>query len=115
MGGSAVSKLSEQKLAPVTVDIVRSRENGESFTQTYTVPYDIRMNVLSMLHTIYENQDPTLAFRVPQCSRGICDNCQMRLNGKKIKACSVLVEPGQHLQLSPSNSRVVRDLVTEQD
>jgi len=101
--------------APVRVEVVRSNDQGEPYTQTYEVPYETRMNVLSMLHYIYENQDPSLAFRVCQCSRGICDSCQMKLDDKKIKACSVLVKPGQQLKLSPSNSRVVRDLVTVQD
>jgi succinate dehydrogenase/fumarate reductase-like Fe-S protein len=101
--------------APVTVEISRNNEQGETYTQTFVIPYETRMNVLSMLHTIYENQDPTLAFRVTQCSRGICDSCMMRLDGKKIKACSVLVKPGQHLRLTPANDRVVRDLVTAQD
>lgn len=104
-----------EALQPVRVEILRTNDKGEQYTQTYEVPYETRMNVLSMLHYIYEHQDPTLAFRVCQCSRGICDNCQMKLDNKKIKACSVLVKPGQALKLAPSNSRVVRDLVTIQD
>lgn len=101
--------------APMRVEILRTDDKGGQYSQAYEVPYEGRMNVLSMLHYIYEHQDPTLAFRVCQCSRGICDNCQMKLDGKKIKACSVLVKSGQELKLAPSNSRVVRDLVTVQD
>lgn len=100
--------------APVTVEILRTSDAGEPYTQTFVVPYEDRMNILCLLHSIYENQDPTLAFRVPQCTRGICDNCQMKMNGKKVKACSVLLHPGQQLSLGPSNNRVVRDLVTIQ-
>ncbi len=98
----------------VTLEIHR-RCGDRRWVERYAVPYDSRMNLLSALHRIYTEMDPTLCFRVEQCTRGICDVCQVRVNGKKVKACSTPVYPGQHLVVEPANNRVVRDLVTEQD
>ena len=110
----ATTATSNQDVPYVTVEIHRG--NGtRRWVQTYRVPYLQRMNVLSLLHYIYEELDHSLAFRTVQCTRGICNVCQMRLNGKRIKACATPVLPGHYLVLEPSNQRVIRDLVTEQD
>lgn len=105
--------MSGAKETDVVVEVYRGEPGAPERFDTFRVPYETRMNILAMLHLIYERQDPTLAFRTTQCSRGICDVCQMRVNGRKVKACSTLVKPGQRFRLEPANKRkLIRDLVT---
>lgn len=98
----------------VIVQVWRShRETGHELGfQTYQVPYLRRMSVLTMLNYIYEHLDPTLAYRNYTCGRGLCNSCRVKLNGKTIKGCNILVRAGDRLVLRPFNDRVIRDLAT---
>lgn len=80
--------------------------------ETFEVPYEKRMSILTLLQYIYREMDPSLAFRNYTCGRGICNSCRVNLNGKTIKACNTLLRPGDHLVLRPYNARVLRDLAT---
>ncbi|MCZ7554344.1 MAG: hypothetical protein B6D39_08065 [Anaerolineae bacterium UTCFX2] len=110
---------SEQVLGePVTAEIFRfdPEVDAEPRMQTYVVPYRYRMSILTLLREIYETQDPTLAFRNQQCGRGICGTCHVRVsvNGKLTKGCSVPLEPGSKITLTPaSRAKVIRDLVVD--
>ena len=96
----------------VTVRVRRYSPSAGFDWSTYTVPYEQRMSVLTVLRWIYENLDPTLTIRQDQCGRGICTVCNVRLGGKLQKACTVPVNPGDELVVEPQNPRkVLRDLV----
>ena len=74
------------------------------------VPYEDR-SVLEGLHSIYEQQDPSLAFR-HVCTKGFCGSCQMVVNGVPVLACQspALVE----MTIEPHPKfPVVRDLVVD--
>ncbi len=49
--------------------------------QTYIVPAAGPVSVLTLLRTIQERIDPTLAFRNQQCNAGICNVCRQWQNG----------------------------------
>ena len=71
------------------------------------------MTVQTLLRYIYENLDPTLAFRDYRCGSGLCNTCLVRVNGKTKRSCETLVPQGEELQIEPASGRVIRDLVTE--
>lgn len=84
----------------------------ESHVETFEVPYEKRHSVLTLLHYIYENYDPTLGYRPYTCGRGLCNSCQVSVNGKVRKGCAMPIEAGQEISLGPCNTDVIRDLAT---
>ncbi len=101
-------------MTTIIVDIYRYDPtiDMEPRIQQYEVPYQHRMNVLSVLRYIYQEIDPTFVFRNYECTRGICNTCRINLNGRLVKACSVPVRPGDHLVIRPyQEKQVIRDLV----
>lgn len=79
--------------------------------QVYQVPYQPGMSVLSLLRYVYEELDPTLAFRNYRCGRAICASCQVKLNGKVVKACRTTIEGQSAVTIEPLDERrVIRDL-----
>ncbi len=103
---------------PVIADVFRfdPSQDREPRLQRYVVPYRHRMNVFSLLWEIYENQDPSLAFRFQHCGIGICGTCSLRLDdgARIIRGCQTPVRPGDHLVIRPYNEKkVIRDLVID--
>jgi len=86
-----------------------------SRVDTFTVPYSPGMTFQTMLRYIYENTDPTLAFRDYRCGRGVCNTCSIKVNGKVIRSCQTPVRAGKQVLLEPANNRIIRDLVVELD
>ena len=80
--------------------------------QYYYVPIEGEMSVLNVLDYIYEQLDPSLAYRrYVACKRGVCTECAVRVNGKNELACRKSVDGD--LTIEPvSKERVSRDLVT---
>ena len=81
----------------------------------FKVPHSLGMTVQILLRYIYENLDPTLAFRDFRCGQGICNTCQIKVNGKVIRSCETPVQSGQEVLLEPANDRVIKDLVVQPD
>ncbi|NPV74874.1 MAG: ferredoxin [Anaerolineae bacterium] len=103
---------------PITAEIFRFNPavDEKPTMRTYVVPYRRRMSVFTLLREIYENMDPTLAFRNQQCGRGICGTCRFRIGvqGQSVKGCAVPLEPGAHVIIKPHDEKkVIRDLVVE--
>jgi fumarate reductase (CoM/CoB) subunit B len=79
----------------------------------YKVPYSEGMTVLDALDYVYENLDPTLAYR-KSCRQGSCGSCAVLVNAKPCAACRTLVKEGKDLTVSPLlHFDVVKDLVTD--
>jgi len=77
----------------------------------YEVPGHERTTVLETLMHIYENQDPTLAFRFG-CRFDKCGLCAVEVNGKPRMACYTDVKEG--MKIGPlTGTPVVRDLVID--
>jgi succinate dehydrogenase/fumarate reductase iron-sulfur protein len=77
----------------------------------YTVPSGERTTVLEALAYIYENIDPTLAFRFG-CRFDSCGLCAVELNGQPRMACFARLEDG--MKIAPlARMPVLRDLVID--
>jgi succinate dehydrogenase/fumarate reductase-like Fe-S protein len=96
----------------VTLKIHRFTPHQGHFWTTYRVPYTESLSVLTALRTIYEQIDPSLVIRQEQCLRGNCTVCEVRIDGKIKKACSVPLTDQDTVVIEPKNpARVIRDLV----
>ena len=83
----------------------------ESVWVDYEVPAGERTTVLEALMHIYENRDPTLAFRFG-CRFDKCGLCAVEVNGKPRMACYTEVTGG--MKIGPlAGMPVVRDLVID--
>jgi succinate dehydrogenase/fumarate reductase iron-sulfur protein len=77
----------------------------------YAVPSGERTTVLEALAYVYENIDPTLAFR-SGCRFDSCGLCAVELNGRPRMACSSGLEDG--MKVAPlARMPVLRDLVID--
>lgn len=95
------------------VEILRSEG-----LQTYEVPViSETMTVMDILDYIYNNLDHTLAyFKHSTCNQAICGRCLVRLDGKPVLACGVIVDSKAELiNISPSSNNVIKDLVTSRE
>jgi len=87
-------------------------ENGsEPKWVDYTVPADDRTTVLEALMYIYENIDPTLAFRFG-CRFTVCGLCAVEVDGRPRMGCHAELKKG--MKIAPlAGMPVVRDLVID--
>jgi succinate dehydrogenase/fumarate reductase iron-sulfur protein len=77
----------------------------------YTVPRDEHTTVAEALAYVYENLDPTLAFR-SGCRFGACGLCAVELNGQPRMACFARIKDG--MKIAPlAGMPVLRDLVID--
>lgn len=80
--------------------------------ESYEVPAEQRHSVLTLLQYIYENYDRTLAYRPYFCGRGLCNSCQVSIDGRVGKGCATPVPAGSQVEVGPANGELVRDLTT---
>lgn len=100
----------------VKVNIKRyDPENRRIYTSSYDVPRGSKLRVLDFLDYIFENIDPSLAYRRHLCKAKMCNACLMMVNGKPRFACWEIVPDGQHeISLSPLKGKtVLKDLVVD--
>lgn len=89
-------------------------DRGE-FTSQYTIDYTTGMTVLNVLETIYEQHDPSIAYRF-SCRTGLCTTCMMMINGKPDLSCQKNAKPGPdgYITLAPlPKGKTIRDLVKQ--
>lgn len=106
----------------VTLKIMRfDPDNGTSWYQTYKLQAGPIMRFVDLLRVINDEHDSTLAWN-SSCEHGQCGTCSMKINGKPMLACDLLVENGvkyfqtttftlEPLEVAP----VIRDLVIDSD
>lgn len=92
-----------------------SPDKHERTVDSFEIPFSSGLTVQVLLRYIYENLDPTLAFRDYRCGRGICNTCRVKVNGRVIRSCETLVELEKDLFLEPAGSQVIKDLVVQYD
>jgi len=100
----------------ITLNVFRfdPKDDESGRYEKYEIRTDNSMSVLAALRYIYENIDPMVAFRNYECYLGICSSCLMRVNGKNVRACSTLLNPGDEVRIDPIKSKkVIRDLVVD--
>lgn len=106
----------------LTLNILRS-DPGSSASryQTYHIQAGPIMRFVDLLRAINDEQDATLTWN-SSCEHGQCGTCSMKINGKPMLACDLLVENGveyfqtttftlEPLEVAP----VIRDLVIDSD
>ena len=82
--------------------------------ETYRVPAEEPMTVLTILRYIRRRVDPTISFRDYICYKGICANCMVTVNGKPVRGCSTRINPGETVTIEPIFKHpVVKDLVVD--
>ena len=100
----------------VRVEIERfDPEEKKTYSQVYDVPRGTKTRVLDFLVYIFEEMDPSLAYRRHLCKARMCNGCLMMVNGKPRFICWELVSPDQtEINLSPLKGKgVLKDLVVE--
>jgi succinate dehydrogenase / fumarate reductase iron-sulfur subunit len=97
---------------------------GESYWERFQVPYELNMNVISVLQKIAARARTQDGRRVApvawdcSCLEEVCGSCTMLINGRTRMACSALVDAllaeEPEIELRPmSKFPVVRDLVVD--
>lgn len=104
----------------ITLKINRYDSDGnKSWVQEYHLKAGRIMRFVDLLRKINDEQDPTLTW-ASSCEHGQCGTCSVKINGKPLLACELLVENAveyfntttfvvEPLDVAP----VVRDLVVD--
>ena len=76
----------------ITLNVRRySPEEKKSWVQTYALKAGRIMRFVDVLRKINDEQDPTLTWG-SSCEHGQCGTCSVKINGKPLLACELLVE-----------------------
>ena len=100
----------------VKVNIKRyDPERDTRYVQTYQVPRGSKVRVLDFLNYIFDEIDPSLAYRRHLCKARMCNGCMMMVNDKPRLVCWEVVSPEQNeISLAPMKERkVLKDLVVD--
>ncbi|HRQ22399.1 MAG TPA: 2Fe-2S iron-sulfur cluster-binding protein, partial [Anaerolineales bacterium] len=83
---------------------------------TYKVEADENDRVLDVLEYIKGKEDGTLSFR-RSCAHGICGSDAMRINGRNMLACKVLIrDVGANITVEPLlGLKVAKDLIVDME
>jgi succinate dehydrogenase/fumarate reductase iron-sulfur protein len=110
------------KIYNLTLRVARGEAGVEGRRyQTYELEAGPIMRFVDLLRTINDEQDPTLTWN-SSCEHGQCGTCSMKINGRPMLACDLLVENAvtmfgtstftlEPLDISP----LIRDLVIDSD
>lgn len=94
-------------------------DHNRSWIQNYRLRAGRILRLVDVLRRINSEQDPTLAWS-SSCEHGQCGTCSLKINGRPVLACELLV--GQAVSMFGSNNLfiepitaapVVRDLVVD--
>ena len=111
---------SHSQVYKLTLKIKRyDPEEKRSWLQAYDLEAGRIQRFVDLFRQINDEQDPTLAWN-SSCEHGQCGTCSVKVNGKPLLACELLVENAvQYFQtrtftIEPLNvAPVVRDLVVD--
>ena len=101
---------------PVTLKIFRYDPAADRTPvyKTYEIPWHEGLLLLPAVKYIRENIDESLAFRDYCCGCSWCMSCLMMVNGKGMRTCSRVLQPGEQILLEPMRGfPVIRDLVVD--
>lgn len=114
MGRRSQKKSMKQLQKTIVVKIRREDplSKKEFYFETFEVPTEREKTILEILIEIYEKWDDSLAYRHYRCGRRICRSCEVKLDGKIVRACGTLLSPGRRYLLEPAHAEaLIRDLV----
>ncbi len=102
----------------VTLRILRynPERDKKPHYETYKVEGEDNDQVLDLLNQVKWYQDGTLSYR-RSCAHGICGSDAMRINGKNLLACKVLVKDvGKKITIEPIlGLPIVKDLIVDME
>jgi len=82
--------------------------------KTYEVLWQEGMLLLPAVKYVRDNIDETLAFRDYCCGCSWCMSCLMMVNGKGMRTCSRILQPGESILLEPMKGfPIIKDLVVD--
>lgn len=94
-------------------------DTTRSWKQTYYLKAGRILRFVDLFRKINEEEDPGLAWS-SSCEHGQCGSCSVKINGKPLLACELLVENAVEFfgtttfEIEPLNpAPIVRDLVTD--
>ena len=96
------------------------RFNPEKDSKSWWGKYDVDMEptdrILDALHAVKWYEDGTLSLR-RSCAHGICGSDVMRINGRNLLACKVLIQDvGENITIEPMHGlRVIKDLIVDME
>jgi succinate dehydrogenase/fumarate reductase iron-sulfur protein len=115
----AHQKKKEQIKKDTEIQVKILRYDPTSSTESYWQEYKILLqngesiSILSILQSIFENQDHSLAFTGP-CEKGLCGMCTLVVNGKTQLACTTFLS--SNVTIEPIKGfNVIRDLVVDRN
>jgi len=82
--------MANQKKVTVTCLKYDEEKPEKTVSKKYEVPLNGEMSVLNVLDYIHENLDSSL-FYYSCCRRGLCGECAVKVNGKRVLACETMV------------------------
>ncbi|MFC1955941.1 2Fe-2S iron-sulfur cluster-binding protein [Chloroflexota bacterium] len=90
-------------------------EKDRKYTQTYEVPRGTKIRVLDFLNYIFDELDPSLAYRRHLCNAKMCNGCIMDVDDKPRMVCWEVVPPEKTaIALAPQKGKkVLKDLVVD--
>lgn len=96
----------------LTVLRTHAAAGGEVFTE-YEVETAEPLSVMALLLKVHEIE-PSFACRTSNCFKGLCGSCLIRVNGKDVLGCTMLVRPGEEIRVEPhSGFAVIKDTVVD--
>ena len=102
----------------VTLRILRynPERDKKPHYETYKVEGEDNDQVLDLLNQVKWYQDGTLSYR-RSCAHGVCGSDAMRINGKNLLACKVLVKDvGKKITIEPIlGLPIVKDLIVDME
>lgn len=102
----------------VTLRILRynPERDKKPHYETYKVEGEDNDQVLDLLNQVKWYQDGTLSYR-RSCAHGICGSDAMRINGKNLLACKVLVKDvGKKITIEPIlGLPIVKDMIVDME
>jgi succinate dehydrogenase / fumarate reductase iron-sulfur subunit len=110
---------------PIKLEIKRQDGPGQRpYRQSFEIPWQPRMNVVSALMEIQKHPVTTAGERVTPvvwecvCLEEVCGSCSMLVNGRVRQSCSAMIDAvapnGETIALAPMTKfPVVRDLVVD--
>jgi len=85
--------------------------------QTWSLDVDPNERVLDVLEYVRDRLDGTLSFR-RSCAHAVCGSDAMRINGRNLLACKVLIKDLKIAQITVEpllGLRVIKDLIVDMD
>jgi succinate dehydrogenase / fumarate reductase iron-sulfur subunit len=102
----------------VTLRILRynPERDKKPHYETYKVEGEENDQVLDLLNQVKWYQDGTLSYR-RSCAHGICGSDAMRINGKNLLACKVLVKDvGKKITIEPIlGLQIIKDMIVDME